>query len=42
MALQKSVEKDDLLTRMRIREVLLFSLIVLAAILAQLPVEVLD
>ena len=42
MALQKSVEKDDLLTRMRIREVLLFGLIALAAILAQLPHEILE
>jgi hypothetical protein len=42
MALQKTVEKDDLLTRMRIREVLLFGLIALAAILAQLPHENLD
>lgn len=42
MALQKSVEKDDLLTRMRIREVLLFGLIALAAVLAQLPQEVLE
>jgi hypothetical protein len=42
MALQKTIEKDDLLTRMRVREVLLFGLIALAAILAQLPVETLD
>jgi len=42
MALQKSVEKDDLLTRMRIREVLLFGLIAMAAILAQLPHEILE
>ena len=42
MALQKTVEKDDLLTRMRIREVLLFGLIAMAAVLAQLPHEVLD
>jgi len=42
MALQKTVEKDDLLTRMRIREVLLFGLIAMAAILAQLPHEVLE
>ena len=40
--LQKSIEKDDLLTRMRIREVLLFGLIVMAAILAQLPHEILE
>ena len=42
MALQKTVEKDDLLTKMRIREVLLFGLIALAAILAQLPAEGLE
>ena len=42
MALQKTIEKDDLLTRMRVREVLLFGLIVLAALLAQLPQETLE
>ena len=42
MELQKKIEKDDLLTRMRIREVLLFALIALSAILAQLPPEVLE
>ena len=42
MALQKTIEKDDLLTRLRIREVLLFGLIAMAAILAQLPVETLE
>jgi hypothetical protein len=42
MAMQKSIEKDDLLTRMRIREVLLFGLIAMAAVLAQLPAESLD
>ena len=42
MALQKKIEKDDLLTRMRVREVLLFGLIAMAAILAQLPVETLE
>ena len=42
MALQKTIEKDDLLTRMRVREVLLFGLIVLAALLAQLPHETLE
>jgi hypothetical protein len=36
-AIQTSVEKDDLLTRLRIREVALFSLIALTAILANLP-----
>ena len=34
---QTSIEKDDLLTRMRVREVALFSLIALTAILANLP-----
>lgn len=42
MALQKTIEKDDLLTRMRVREVLLFGLIVMAAVLAQLPPETLE
>jgi hypothetical protein len=42
MELQKTIEKDDLLTRMRVREVLLFGLIVVAAVLAQLPPEFLD
>ena len=42
LQIQKNVEKDDLLTRMRIREVLLFGLIAMAAILAQLPQEILD
>ena len=41
-AIEKSIEKDDLLTRMRVREVLLFGLIAMAAVLAQLPVESLD
>ncbi len=41
MALEK-LEKDDLLTRKRIREVLLFGLIVMAAVLAQLPHETLE
>ncbi|HXV07402.1 MAG TPA: ankyrin repeat domain-containing protein [Burkholderiales bacterium] len=35
--IQSSVEKDDLLTRLRIREVALFSLIALTAVLANLP-----
>jgi len=39
LELQKKIEKDDLLTRMRVREVLLFGLIAMAAILAQLPPE---
>ena len=42
MALQKKIEKDDLLTRMRVREVLLFGLIAMSAILAQLPHEILE
>jgi len=42
MELQKSIEKDDLLTKMRVREVLLFGLIALAAVLAQLPAEILE
>jgi hypothetical protein len=42
MALQKTIEKDDLLTRMRVREVLLFGLIAMAAVLAQLPPETLE
>lgn len=41
MALEK-LEKDDLLSRRRIREVLLFGLIVVAAVLAQLPHEALQ
>jgi len=36
-AFQTSVEKDDLLTRRRIREVALFGLIALTAVLANLP-----
>jgi len=42
MALQKKIEKDDLLTRMRVREVALFGLIAMSAILAQLPHEILE
>ena len=41
-ALEKRIEKDDLLTRMRVREVLLFGLIAMAAVLAQLPPESLE
>ena len=41
LQIQKKIENDDLLTRMRVREVLLFGLIAVAAILAQLPPEVL-
>jgi hypothetical protein len=36
-AIRTTVEKDDLLTRLRIREVALFGLIALTAILANLP-----
>lgn len=39
MAFQTTVEKDDLLTRLRIREVALFGLIALTAVLANLPEE---
>ncbi|MGH8708701.1 MAG: ankyrin repeat domain-containing protein [Burkholderiales bacterium] len=39
MAFQTRVEKDDLLTRLRIREAALFSLIALTAVLANLPQE---
>jgi len=42
MALQRTIEKDDLLTRMRVREVLLFGLIAMSAILAQMPLEILE
>ena len=42
LEIQKKVETDDLLTRIRIREVLLFGLIALSAILAQLPSEILE
>lgn len=37
--IQRSIEKDDLLTRLRVREVALFSLIALTAILANLPAD---
>jgi len=40
--IQKKIEKDDLLTRLRVREFLLFGLIAMAAILAQLPPDVLE
>jgi len=40
--IQKKIEKDDLLTRMRVREFLLFGLIAMAAILAQLPPDILQ
>ena len=41
-AIQRKVEKDDLLTRIRIREVLLFGLIALTAVLANLPGETIE
>lgn len=37
VAFQRKVDRDDLLTRLRVREVALFSLIALTAILANLP-----
>ena len=37
--IQRTIEKDDLLTRMRVREVLLFGLIALTAVFANLPQE---
>ena len=36
---QRTIEKDDLLTRMRVREVLLFGLIAMTAVFANLPAE---
>ena len=39
MAFQRTIEKDDLLTRMRVREVGLFGLIALTAVLANLPAD---
>jgi len=42
MGIEKKIEKDDLLTRMRVREVLLFGLIAITAVLANLPVETLE
>lgn len=42
MALQKSVEKDDLLSKLRIKEVLLFSLIAMTAALANFPRETIE
>jgi len=42
LAFQRSIEKDDLLTRMRVREVALFGLIALTAILANLPADYVD
>ncbi|HZN86276.1 MAG TPA: ankyrin repeat domain-containing protein [Burkholderiales bacterium] len=37
--IQRTIEKDDLLTKMRVREVLLFGLIAMTAVLANLPAE---
>lgn len=42
MALQKSVDKDDLLSRTRIKEVLIFGLILLLAVTANLPREYIE
>ena len=39
MAIQKSVDKDDLLSKVRVKEVLVFGLIVLIAAVANLPRE---
>lgn len=41
-AIQRTVAKDDLLTRIRIREVLLFGLIALTAAFANLPAETIE
>ncbi len=41
-AIQRTVEKDDLLTKMRIREVMLFGLIALTAVFANLPAETIE
>lgn len=42
MAIEKKIEKDDLLTRMRVREMMLFGLIAITAVLANLPAETLE
>src|SRR5262245_21343471 len=42
MAIERTIEKDDLLTKLRVREVLLFGLIAMTAVLANLPIESLD
>ncbi len=39
MGIFKNVEKDDLLSRIRVKEILVFSLIVLIAVVANLPPE---
>jgi len=41
-AIQRTVEKDDLLTKIRIREVILFGLIALSAGIANLPAETIE
>lgn len=41
-AIQRTVAKDDLLTRIRIREVMLFGLIALTAAFANLPAETIE
>ena len=41
-AIQRTVEKDDLLTRIRIREMVLFGLIALTAAFANLPAETIE
>jgi uncharacterized protein len=42
MGIFNNVEKDDLLSRMRVKEVLVFGLIVLIAVVANLPHEYVD
>jgi len=42
MAILKNVEKDDLLSKMRIREILVFGLIALIAIVANVPREYIE
>jgi len=42
MAIAKKIEKDDLLSRLRIKEVLIFGLIALIAVVANLPHEYID
>src|SRR5688572_9379952 len=42
MAIERKVDKDDLLSRLRIKETLLFGLITIAALFANLPHETLE
>lgn len=42
MDIQKTVEKDDLLSRLRIKEILIFGLIALIAVVANLPREYIE